>query len=191
MIWEKAQEHETRLGFNALRAKATILLHCLIKFINWIRCLLSIQTAIDFISEGILGDAVWVMCAGVRWWKNMKVYGVFCCCIVLPYGFYSSFAVGAWWERYMRDRCFTVCVRFRPPQLLSHTFSEIMPEDIENSYHIPSSKHTQCSVYSSVYSALSYIYLRLETTHSIYVMGVSLGSDVMIRARLRWCNWLV
>ncbi len=107
MIWEKAQEHETRLGFNVLRAKGTILLHCLIKFINWIRCLLSIQTAIDFISEGILGDAVWVMRVGVRWWKNMKnrkVYGVFCCSIVLPYGFYSSCVVRAWWERRMRGR---------------------------------------------------------------------------------------
>lgn len=34
MKWEKKQEHETRLDFNMLCGKATIVLLCLIKFIN-------------------------------------------------------------------------------------------------------------------------------------------------------------
>ncbi len=86
----EAQEHETWLGFNVLWAKATILLHCLIKFINWIW--------VSFITP----DSYWFHLWGDTWWcgrgyvcgcdmmenmKNRTVYGVFCCFIVLPYGF--------------------------------------------------------------------------------------------------------
>lgn len=103
MISAKAREHKTWWNFSVLWTKATILLHYLIKFINWIKCLLSVQSGFYFISEEMLGDVMGVMCLGVRWWKNRKnrnVYGMFCCSTVLPYGFYSCLALWVWWRRY-------------------------------------------------------------------------------------------
>lgn len=176
MIWEKAREHETRLGFTVLRAKATILLHCLIKFINWIRCLLSIHSQILISSQR--GYSLDCVCVGVRWWGNMKnrtVYGVFCCSVVLPYGFYSSLIVRLWWEGYMRDAYALQsshfpgsCHRIFKSYIVSHhqnTHFFCIFNRIRHVSTILKSKRFPCSIPSS---HRSHIELQLvESTHSL------------------------
>lgn len=85
----------------ALRAKATILLHRLIKFRNWIRCLLSVRGQILISSQrGLQGQVAvqTVACVGERWRGNMKIWQFmeflvlffFNLTVELSYGFYRS-----------------------------------------------------------------------------------------------------